>query len=127
MEKDKRPNTISPTLRFKKRYIAFEVIADKELDFQDLSNAIWNSALNFLGEKGVAESRMWVIKNIYKHEKKLGLIRCAHNHVEPVRAALAFVQAVNNQPVIVKVIGISGTIKAAKQKFFGERNLTSFT
>jgi ribonuclease P/MRP protein subunit POP5 len=124
---DKKPKFLSPTLRYKKRYVAYKAISEKNVDFQDLYNAIWKSLVEYLGEKGVSETRIWVIKNTYDTEKKMGLIRCAHTGTDNVRAGLSFVQKVGDIPVVVQVVGVSGTIKAAKQKFFGERSLESYT
>jgi len=125
-EEDRKPNFLSPSLRFKRRYIAYRVLSEKEVDFKELSIAMWNSMLDYLGEKGVAESRVWVLKSTYDAEKKMGLIRCIHTGTENVRAALSFVQKVGDQSVVIQVLGLSGTIKAAKQKFFGERSLEAF-
>jgi len=118
--------TIPPTLRDKKRYIAYEVISESKVDFDSVSNAIWYSIINFLGEKGAAEADAWVIKNAYDASKQIGILKCSHTDVENVRAAMALVQKVGESRAIVRVLGISGTIKAARNKFFGEKDLMSY-
>ena len=122
-----RPNRLPPTLRPKSRYIAYQVISEKKLPFTDMMNAMWHSVLNFLGETGSSRASVWIIKNAWEEEKQVGLLRCNHTSVEEVRAALSLVQRVGYSPVIVRVLGISGTIKAARKKFFGERDLMSFS
>jgi len=121
-----RPKTLSPTLRERRRYLAFKVVSEKKISLTDLSGAIWHSILNFLGELGTAQANVWLVKNIYDEKNQLGLIRCAHTAVEQVRAALALVNRIGDQRVIIKVIGVSGTIKAARKKYFGEKDLTAF-
>ena len=113
-------------LREKKRYIVFEVISKEKVPFSDLVNSIWHSAISFLGELGASKTKLWVIKNLWNEQKQKGIIRCAHTEVERIRASLTLVDKVNDVPVIIKVIGISGTIKSAKKKFFGERDLMNF-
>ncbi|MFQ6009845.1 MAG: Rpp14/Pop5 family protein [Candidatus Aenigmatarchaeota archaeon] len=121
-----RPQTLPPTLRPKNRYLAYQIVSDKKIPFTDLINAMLHSILNFLGELGTSQSRVWIIRNTWDEEKQMGLLRCNHVSVEQVRAALSLVQRVGDSPVVIKVLGVSGTIKAARKKFFGERDLRSF-
>ncbi len=93
----------------------------------DVLNSIWHSLLNFLGEYGVGKAGIWIGKSNYDEEKQLGVIRCNHIYVEHIRTALALVERIGDSRAIVKVLGVSGTIKAAKKKFFGEVDLYSFT
>ncbi len=122
----KRPKILPPTLRDKKRYLAYRTVSDEKVAFPELNNAIWYSIMNFMGEKGVSEADVWIMKNTYNEEKKMGLIRCAHTAVEDVRTALALVQKIGENRLIIRVLGISGTMKAAGKKFFGEKDLMDF-
>ena len=121
-----RPQTLPPSLCARKRYLVYEVIADEKLIFPDLANAMWHSMLNFLGENGAAKAGIWIIGDTYSQERKSGLLRCNHMYVEDVRASLALVQRIGDAPVIIRVVGISGTLKAAKKKFFGEKDLMNY-
>lgn len=55
------------------------------------------------------------------------MIRCSHLAVENVRASLALINRIGDVRVIIKVLGVSGTIKAARRKFFGEKTLEDYT
>ena len=123
---ENRPNILSPTLRPKKRYIAYQIIAEKNVSFDDFSNAVWHSTLNLLGELGTAETNLWVLQSTHDPAKQRGLIRCSPTAVENVRAALALIQRIGDGRVIVKVLGVSGTVKGARVKFFGETTLKTF-
>ncbi len=122
-----KPQILPPTLRDRKRYLAFKIISENKVNYYDLSNTMWHSILNFLGEFGSSESDPWIIKDSYKEDEQIGLIKCSHVSVEKVRAALALVQRIGDTRVIIQVLGISGTIKAAKKKFFGQRDLSNYT
>lgn len=122
-----KPNILSSTLRERKRYVAYQLISESKVNFSDVTNTIWHSLLNFLGELGTADSHIWVIKNIYDEEKQIGLVKCKHTAVEQVRAALALIQRIGDMRVVFKILGVSGTLKAAKKKFFKETDLTAFT
>ena len=41
-----------PSLKERKRYLAFEVMADKAISFKVVAKAVWNGVLSFLGTKG---------------------------------------------------------------------------
>lgn len=122
-----KPNILSPTLREKHRYVAYKVIAEDKFEFNDLVNSMWHSVLNLLGELGCAKMNLWVIRNTFNEKDKTGLIRCDHRQVERLRAALALVQGAGETRIIIQVLGVSGTIKAAKKKFFEEVDLKTFT
>lgn len=121
-----RPNFLSPTLRDKKRYLAYEIISAQKIPFQDLTNAMWHGILNYMGEAGAAEAGAWIMKNEWNEEKQTGMIRCSHTAVEKIRAGLALLDKIGNAPVIIRVIGVSGTIKAAEKKYFGARDLMNY-
>lgn len=127
MDDEKKPKPLPPSLRGRRRYIAYQVISENKFIFQDLSNSIWHSLLNLLGELGASKSDIWIARDIYDEAKQIGIIRCSHDNVEQVRTALALIERIGDIRVVVKVLGISGSIKATKMKFFGETRLTEFT
>jgi len=124
---EKRPKLLSPSLRSRKRYLAFQVLSEEKIKYEDLSNSIWHSLLNLLGEIGTSKAELWIVKNLYSDQKQLGLIRCSHIMVEQVRTALALIERIGDTRIIVNVLGVSGTMKAARKKFFGETDLKDFT
>ena len=127
MAADRRPKSLPPSLRGRRRYIAYQMISEEKVLLQDLINGIWHSILNFLGEHGSSKADIWIARDIYDEKKQMGLIRCSHLSVEHIRASLALIERIGDARVVVKVLGVSGTIKAAKMKFFGETRLTEFT
>lgn len=121
-----RPATLPPTLRERHRYLAYQVISDSKVTFQDIMAATWFAALGLLGELGAAAANIRFVKDSWNAEKQLGLLRVSHTAVEQVRAALALVQRIGDNPVVIRVLGVSGTIRGAQKKFFGEVDLGSF-
>jgi ribonuclease P/MRP protein subunit POP5 len=123
----KRPKPLPSSLRGKGRYIAYQVLSEEKFLFQDLINSMWHSLLNLLGELGTSEANIWIAKDTYDEKRQTGIIKCSHDKVEQVRAALALIERIGDIRVVVKVLGISGSIKATKMKFFEEPKLTEFT
>ena len=121
-----RLNTLPPTLRENARYLVFEIISTKDFDISEMVEAVWQSSMTLFGETGASKFSLWVPFNLYDRQKKRGIIKCAHTSVEEVRSAIAAIQQIGNEPVIVHVLGVTGTILSAKKKFFGIIDLKVF-
>jgi len=121
-----RTKILPPTLREKKRYLAFEIISEEKVEFGDILNAFWHSLLNLVGEVGASHANIWFISDSWDENNQRGLIRCDNKYVEYVRAALALIERIGDNRVIPYTLGVSGTMKAARRKFFGERTLEDF-
>ncbi|MBI4019375.1 MAG: ribonuclease P protein component 2 [Candidatus Aenigmarchaeota archaeon] len=111
------PRMLPPSMRPKKRYIIFEIISESPVEFKDFSSMAWNSFLSTLGEAHAAEARIWIIPNLYDAKKQKGVIRCGNAYVEDIRAALAMLSIVGESRAIIRVVGVTGTIKSAKEKY----------
>ncbi len=123
---DGRPKILSPTLREKKRYIAYQVVSEQKVLLSDLTNAIWHSLMSFLGELTTAHAKIWIMKDSYNEEKQTGIIKCSHVSVEHVRSALALIQRIGDTRTVIKILGVSGTIKGARRKFLHPITLETF-
>lgn len=107
-----------PTLREKKRYVAFEVASQSSLkSFQDVARGLWNGFLTFLGELEAGKAGINIIANTYDAEKQRGLIRVNNKYVDSVKAALLFITSIDQQPVMVRSLGVSGVLNKAQKKY----------
>lgn len=103
-----------PSLRERKRYLAFEIISETPVqDFKAISAAITNTALGFIGELGCAEAGIIMLPDKYNTQNQRGLIRVNNKSLNRLRATLALVQQIDNKNVIVRSVGASGIIKKA--------------
>ena len=121
------PKLLPPTMRPNKRYIAFEVISEQPIQYNEFVSTVWNSMFTLLGELGASEVNMWFVRNLYDDKNQKGLIKCAHDYVEKMRAVLSLIQIVSETKVIVKILGVTGTIKSAQKKYLTPKDLRSFT
>ena len=124
---DRKPKPLPKSLRPTRRYIAYQVLSEEKILYNDLANAIWHSILNFLGEFGTSEAEIWLVRNLYDDKKQAGIIRCSHKYLERIRASLSLIDRIGDTRVVIKVLGVSGTIKATQMKYFSETSLTEFT
>jgi ribonuclease P/MRP protein subunit POP5 len=103
-----------PSLKERKRYIAFKVISQEPINYSNLEAAIWNTALEFLGEEGVSKTSMWLVKNLYNEKEQVGVIKCNSKATQAVIACLGLIQRLGDIRVILKILKVSGTIKGLK-------------
>jgi len=107
-----------PTLKEKKRYLAFEIISKSKIKaFSEVSKAIWNATLSFAGTKGAAKMGIWVFPEKYNMTKQRGLIRVEHRSLDEMKASLTLIKEIEEQPVVVRSIGASGIMAKAEQKY----------
>ena len=121
------PRPLPPSLRLHSRYLIFEIISDEKVSYNDMVTAIWNSMLNLLGELETSDVKMWLIQNLYDEKNQRGVIKCRHDFVEKMRAVLSLMQMIGEKRVIIKILGVTGTIKSARNKYLISKDLRSFT
>lgn len=119
-------NPIPPTLKENQRYIVFEIISGGDVLFEDVVNVVWSSSLQLFGEIGTSKLRLWIPSAFFDKDRKRGLIRTNNNSVEEARAAIAAIREIGGMKVIFYVLGVTGTIKSARTKFFGIRDVAGF-
>ncbi len=102
-----------PTLRDKKRYIAFEATSEQKVTRAELSEEIFDSICSLFGDVGCSEINFGLLT----YDGRCGIIRCAREKTDETRAALACINEVTGHRVSIFVLGISGTIKGAMEKF----------
>lgn len=112
-----KPVIIYPTLREKKRYVAFEVINDNETDILKVKAAIQNSITTTFGVEGASRFGVWVMKDHFNHAKKVGLIRVNHRYVDQLKAAFSMITRIDNKQAIIQTIGVSGILNKAVERY----------
>jgi ribonuclease P/MRP protein subunit POP5 len=98
----------------RKRYLAFKVVSEQPVSKGNVADAVWNAVLQLFGEYGASQANLALIE--YDQEKSWGIIRCSHRAVEMVRASIASVTEINEKPVAIHVLRVSGTLKALRRK-----------
>jgi len=103
-----------PSFREKKRYLVFRVHSESPLQYFSLKSAIFDSLLDFLGEKGLAEANVRLIKNLWSR-KGTGFLQTNPPSVDRVKFSLALIHQIGDQKVLFQTLGVSGTIKGGKR------------
>jgi len=101
---------ILPSLREKKRYLVYEVIANKKFTPKEIEDTIKSSYLGAFGEINLGNAGLIFLNKKFNNKKQKGLIRVNNKEVENLRYSLALIKKIKNSKVIIRSIGCSGII-----------------
>lgn len=104
---------LMPSLRSKKRYLAFELFSEEPANRSELVREVIASASSLLGDVLASECDIHVLG----FEEGKGIIHCSHTKVNETRAALAALTRINGGRATLHVLGVSGTVKGATEKY----------
>lgn len=104
---------LMPTLRNKKRYVAFELVTESNPELQEVKKALWDSMLRLFGEMGSAKIDAHFIDEQCKGKR--GVIRFSHTATDELLSSFAFVSSVSGKKAILRSLGISSTVKGTKK------------
>jgi len=101
------------------RYLAvgIETWPDANLGRRALQRELWFAAQNLLGDAGSAEMDLTVLRFDDEEGDGSAIVRVRRGQTAQARAALACIDAVDDDPVGVVVRGVSGTIRACEEKY----------
>lgn len=108
---------ILPSLREKNRYIVYNIKSEKKLKFHEIMEAVENAHLRFLGELETAKAGVRVMDHFYQNQ---GIVKVHSKYVDKSRVAMMLLKKVQGKEVNVQTVGVSGTLKRAKSKFFNQ-------
>jgi len=98
----------------RRRYLALRVDCEESIEFNAVSDAVWNAVLRLFGEVGASQAGLFLVK--YDEKKRYAVLRCSHKALPMVRAAVASITRIGTAPAAVHVIRVSGTLKALSRK-----------
>ncbi|MFB6154491.1 MAG: Rpp14/Pop5 family protein [Haloferacaceae archaeon] len=110
-------------LRPRWRYLAVGIEAwpDADVSRDSFQRDLWYAAQNLLGDPGSADADLTVLRFEFGDGAGETVVRTRRGYVEDARAALACVDEVDGHPVGLRVRGVSGTVRAASERYLGRR------
>ena len=96
-----------PSLKEKKRYLAFETISESKITDSDIKNAVKESALKFMGELNYGKAEIKMIKN--------NIIKVNSKFVNHLKTSLMLIKDINNKKITFKTKKVSGILKKLKE------------
>ncbi|MDK2892915.1 Rpp14/Pop5 family protein [Methanohalophilus sp.] len=109
--------TLPPTLRPQRRYIAFEVISENSVSREGLLREIFPAASSLLGDLVSSQCEIRLLDFNYP----FGILRCLRGSEELTRAVLSIITSIDGNQAFIHVLGVSGTIRAATEKYIEKR------
>jgi len=109
---------ILPTLKQKKRYVAFEVVSREAIQsYDEIKRSILEAGLSFLGELGMAEAGIRLIDDDYDPKTQRGVIKVGHRHVDRLSSALMMVRKVGRHDAMIRCVGVSGILAKTEKRY----------
>lgn len=109
---------LPPTLRESSRYLAFSLTSEDDISRKDLVNEILYSASTLFGDVGSSQMGL----RLLAFQENKGIIQCSTDRIWEVRAVLASVFSVKGIRARIRILGISGTVLAATEKYLQGQN-----
>ncbi len=106
-----------PSLKEKRRYIAFEVITGAQVGEDDVYDAVRASMHQLVGDLGMAAAGLQFVRERWSSRRLRGIARVSHRSVDHFKASLVFVQQVKQHPAAVHSLGVSGILAKAAQQY----------
>ena len=106
-------------LRPRWRYVVLEIETwpSTTIGTESLQRQLWFSAQNLLGDPGSADAYLEVRRGEFWPGGGEALVQVRRGEIERARAAIACVSSIDENPVRITVQGVSGTIRAAEEKY----------
>lgn len=103
------------------RYLAvgIESWPDVSIGRAAFQRELWYAAGNLLGDPGSADADLRLFAFEFADGEGEAIVRARRGEVDPARAAIACVDAVDGAPVGVRVRGVSGTVRACSERYLG--------
>lgn len=108
---------LMPSLREKKRFVAFQVECAESCTAGQVHKAVVQSYYHLFGSLGLAEAGLLVFNNAFRQTQKKGIIKVNHKHVDRLRASLCFINNINNRPASMRSLGVSGMLQKTEKNF----------
>ena len=98
-----------PSLKLRRRYVLFEIKADKEFSASEVQEAVDSGILLFLGQLGISRAQPMFLKERYQPNRFT--VKVNHTSVDDLKAAIILIKSIKNTPMLIRSLRTSGTLK----------------
>ncbi len=105
-----KQKALLPSLREKKRYVAYKIICEGSCSFRDLKNAVLDGFKDMFGLDGLSRAGLEFIDL----KDGIGIIRVSSKGLDNLRAVFCIIRKVNKHDVVLRSLGVSGMLKKAR-------------
>ena len=105
---------LMPSLRQKKRYIVFEILSEQKFTAVEVEKVVMDTIKELIGTLGIANAAPMFLKERFQNNKFI--LKVNHKYVNEAKAAVALVKSIKSEPLIIRSLLTTGTIKRANDK-----------
>ncbi len=103
-----------PSLREKKRYLAYEIISENILSKKSVLTLLRQKLVQTLGTFDSAGAGIMVLPSKYDYKGQKGVLKVNHRYLDKVKAGFCLINDIDGNKVIVRSLGASGMINKMK-------------
>ncbi len=112
--KQQKMASLLPSLKEKRRYLVFELIAAETIPFKEFKESLFKEIHSFLGRLGQAQAGIELLDD-WKENK--GILKVSSRYLDHLKAVFVLIRKINKTDALVTSIGVSGTLNKARNKF----------
>ena len=105
---------ILPSLKEKRRYLAFEVISESKLSFSEVKEAILTEFKSLIGRLGMAKANMSFLDDWQENK---GVIKVNNKYVDYVKASFVCLKKIGKSEACVRSLGVSGLLNKSRKNY----------
>lgn len=105
---------ILPSLKEKRRYLAFEVVSESKIAFPQVKEAILAEFKVLIGRLGMAKANLYFLDD-WRNNR--GIIKINNKYVDYVKASFVCLKKIDKTSVCIKSLGVSGLLNKARKNY----------
>jgi ribonuclease P/MRP protein subunit POP5 len=98
---------ILPSLKEKKRYLAFDVISENKFSRNEVRNALKKEALKFLGSLNYGKAGIMMLNN--------NIIKVNNKFVNHLKTSMMLIKEIDKKKVTLRTMKVSGILKKLRE------------
>jgi len=99
--------TLLPSLKEKKRYLAFDVISDSKISNSEINKVVRKRTLAFMGELNYGKAGVKFVSD--------RIIKVNNKFVDHLKSSLMLINEIDSKKVIFKTNKVSGILRKLKE------------
>ncbi|MFN3384589.1 MAG: Rpp14/Pop5 family protein [Archaeoglobaceae archaeon] len=103
---------LPPSMRSRKRYIAFKIISESSVNERELWDAMMRNLISLFGETEAFDAGF----KLEEFDGRKGIVSCKLEALERVMIAMTLMDKVGEKDLALITLGVSGTIKKCRKK-----------
>ncbi len=102
-----------PSMKEKKRYLTIQFLSETSFSVKEVRLALEKAFKDFFGLLGLSKASIMIFDEKFNKKNQTIIVKVSHRYVDELKSSLILIKEINREPVAIKSITCSGTIKKA--------------